>query len=234
MSSRSTQAASAGSDGDSDGDDAATGRGRRGSEEASRLGRPMDPGVDARTLQAAREEFLRYGWSGFAIQRIASRAGVGKAAIYRRWPDREALLESLLVSALEPMGHIDTGSFESDLREFARYHLAEHLSGRMDFLRRVSWEAAVYPELFGERVLAIWRPYTEAGRAFIRRAIQRGELPPDTSPARLMEVVLGMITLRVSSIGASTSTRERVARDPESFIDYVVGFVLHAYRVDPA
>lgn len=67
---------------------------------------------------------------------------------------------------------------DTDLRAFDEYILGEHLSGRMDFLRRVNWEAHVHPDVFGERIIVIWRPSPDGARAFIRRAIQRGELRP--------------------------------------------------------
>lgn len=44
-------------------------------------------------LDAAWEELRERGWAGFRIDGVAQRAGTGKAAIYRRWPNRAALAQ---------------------------------------------------------------------------------------------------------------------------------------------
>jgi AcrR family transcriptional regulator len=42
-------------------------------------------------LRAAFDELRDGGWVRFRIDRVAERAGTGKAAIYKRWPNRAAL-----------------------------------------------------------------------------------------------------------------------------------------------
>jgi len=44
------------------------------------------------TLQAALEELGETGYGGFTTESVARRAGVGKATIYRHWPDKIALI----------------------------------------------------------------------------------------------------------------------------------------------
>lgn len=46
--------------------------------------------LETAILEAAWAELER-GWQQFGIESVAERAGTGKAAIYRRWPDRVAL-----------------------------------------------------------------------------------------------------------------------------------------------
>ena len=43
-------------------------------------------------LQAVLDELGEAGYGGFAIEAAARRAGVGKATIYRHWPDKIALI----------------------------------------------------------------------------------------------------------------------------------------------
>ncbi|MFC3242428.1 helix-turn-helix domain-containing protein [Gordonia humi] len=59
--------------------------------EASR-GRPRDPDVSSRIVDAALVVYARRGWSAFTMDGVAREAGVGKAALYRRWSDKKGLL----------------------------------------------------------------------------------------------------------------------------------------------
>lgn len=77
--------------------------------------------LEAAILEAARAE-LELGWARFSVERVAERAGTGKAALYRRWPNREALARAAVVheaattlEALRP-----TGRLREDLLRFAR------------------------------------------------------------------------------------------------------------------
>jgi AcrR family transcriptional regulator len=45
-------------------------------------------------LEAAWRELAEAGWPGFSVERVAIRAGAGKASLYRRWPDRLALVRA--------------------------------------------------------------------------------------------------------------------------------------------
>jgi AcrR family transcriptional regulator len=51
-------------------------------------------------LAAAREAFVTAG-PGVPLEEVARRAGVGIATLYRRFPDREALLRAVVLAALE-------------------------------------------------------------------------------------------------------------------------------------
>lgn len=55
-------------------------------------GRPRDPDVDEAIVNAALDVLADDGLSGFSVEAVALRAGVGKATIYRRFDGREDLL----------------------------------------------------------------------------------------------------------------------------------------------
>src|SRR5690606_25945141 len=79
-------------------------------------GRPRNPDLSARLMNAALEEYARTGWSSFTMQRVARRAGVGKSALYLRWPTKEQLLLDSIESATLPLAvDIDTGDLRTDL-----------------------------------------------------------------------------------------------------------------------
>src|SRR5438552_5218971 len=63
----------------------------RGSTERSR-GRPRDRAIDDAALRAARELLVEVGWDRLSMVAIAERAGVGRPALYRRWPSKTHLV----------------------------------------------------------------------------------------------------------------------------------------------
>src|ERR1700731_4692469 len=67
-------------------------------------GRPADPDIERRVIAAALSVYGEAGWAGFSLDRVARRAPVGKAALYRRWPTKEDLLLAALEHLPEPPG----------------------------------------------------------------------------------------------------------------------------------
>ncbi len=57
-----------------------------------RLGPHRDPAVDRAVLEAARGLLVERGYAATSIDAIATRAGVSRPAIYRRWPSKAHLI----------------------------------------------------------------------------------------------------------------------------------------------
>lgn len=78
--------------------------------------------LETAILDAAWDVLSAHGWAGFTVERVAAASGTGKAAIYRRWPDKTELARDLLqlrssarAPSIEPQG-----SLRGDLLEFLR------------------------------------------------------------------------------------------------------------------
>jgi len=65
-----------------------------------RIGRPTDPDLTRRLLDAAAQLLAEYGSERCTIDAVAELAGAGKAGLYRRWPSREDFLAAVLADAL--------------------------------------------------------------------------------------------------------------------------------------
>lgn len=69
-------------------------------------------------MQATRDLALESGYAKLSIEAVASRAGVGKHTIYRRWPSKGMLfLDAVLSLNTEDLVHRDTGDIVADTRE---------------------------------------------------------------------------------------------------------------------
>lgn len=191
----------------------------------SSSGRPRDPGLEARTHVAACRVYGRLGWSGFTIDAVAREAGVGKASIYLRWPDRQALLVDSLVAELVHDVQVDTGSLRGDLLHLARSHLASYLGELKDAALRMTTEASLTPEL--RETWQEWRNHqVAAARSTVRRGIARGELGPESSVTLLLDSLLGATLMH--ALVSPAELGERGAFDIDDYSETLVDFVLAA------
>lgn len=96
---------------------------RRGS--ALGAGRPRDPHVDRSILNAARELLVEIGYQKTTITAIARRAGLGTAAIYRRWGTKESIVEDAVFSIADASLPAATADLRMDLTTWTRWFLTQ-------------------------------------------------------------------------------------------------------------
>jgi AcrR family transcriptional regulator len=65
------------------------------------------------------EELAQVGYGKLSIDAVAKRAGAGKAAIYRRWSGKQAMVVALVSDvAIASIDIPDTGTLHGDIRQF--------------------------------------------------------------------------------------------------------------------
>lgn len=148
--------------------------------------------LEAAILDAGWQQLAEAGFGGLTFEAVAARARTGKAALYRRWPDKESLLLAVLHhrgfgAQTEPP---DTGSLRDDV--LAQLRLLNRQGDEMaSFISIVlgahfSDEITITPAelrvrlLFGER--------SRAMDAIIDQAVERGDLPADGLPSRVVSL----------------------------------------------
>lgn len=157
-----------------------------------RPGRPRDSSIEQRLLTAAVELLLETDdESHVTVGAITARSGVSRAALYRRWPTRDALLAAALDSVRRRGEYVDTGSLEGDLLALIHQHVDDADDRMSDLvckriimglrdpaLQRTTWEKHV--SLRREPMLTAFR-----------QAIARGEIGPETDVAACMDMLVG-------------------------------------------
>jgi AcrR family transcriptional regulator len=157
-------------------------------------GRPADPGIENRVLTAALTVYGEVGWAGFTLDAVARRAPVGKAALYRRWPTKEALLLAALERLAEPPDeNADLTDLRGCLIGIAGQVIAMYVGPKAMALPRVLIEAAQYPPHFDDMVQNIVRARFATGQSVIQAALGRGELPPGTAPDLILDAIMGRV-----------------------------------------
>jgi AcrR family transcriptional regulator len=200
--------------------------GREGKAPAAR-GRPADPDIEQRVIATALSVYGEVGWAGFSLDRVARRAPVGKAALYRRWPTKEDLLLAALEHLAEPPADdADPADLRRCLIGMAGQVIDMFVGPKALVLPRVLIEASQYPPQFDEMVQAIVRARFGGARTIIRAAIDRGELPAGTPPDLIIDAVMGrVISLVVLTPGAQ---RAGINARRDHYAALIADFVLHA------
>jgi len=143
--------------------------------------------------------FEANGLRALTVDAIAERAGVGKATIYRWWPNKNAVLMDALLDALAP--HIafpDTGSTREDLRSqlAAVIEVLTTSTAGSAYLALVAesrHDAALAREL-RRRYIASRR---SAAAEVLRRGVERGDLRGDLDPDIAIDALYGALYYRL-------------------------------------
>lgn len=133
--------------------------------------RDLSPEKTEMILDGAMQEFLKNGYAAARIDKIAVAAGVSKATIYRRYPDKESLFTALmqqLACKKELFNSAQIQSAQGDpaslLRSFAN-RMLEHIADdpqALTFFRIIIGESGRFPELARAFVKNIEKPMLEA------------------------------------------------------------------------
>ncbi len=173
---------------------------------AATVGRPRSLEAHRAILDATLELLSEVGFSALTVEGVASRAGVGKATIYRRWPSKLPLVIEAFTE-LPGLEDVDTGDLAADLKEMLKSYLRVFNATPL---------AQVIPSLAGERahnpeLSALFDPVIRGRRQPLRRrllrAVERGELPRGLDVDLAADLMVGPIAVRLFFTGARISPR---------------------------
>ncbi|NUW33184.1 TetR/AcrR family transcriptional regulator [Nonomuraea sp. SMC257] len=151
----------------------------RSTDPGPRGGPVLQDSVTEAITNAFFEELAAVGYGRLSMEAVARRAGSGKAAIYRRWPSKEAMTADLVGQvSVRAADTLDTGTLRGDVLAFltATDEALRHpLVSRIlpDLLASAAYHPAIAAVLGDEIGTARRR---KVG-AILRRAVERGELP---------------------------------------------------------
>ena len=161
------------------------------------------------------EEWARVGYSALSLDAVARKAGVGKAALYRRWRSKADMARDLVsqIGALVPAGleSGDRGSLEQDL--YATLVTGSRMM-RDPLVRRIMPD--LYAALGREPALAAAMRPSEAMwekkvKTLLDRAVARGELQADVNRGSAMDFLIGPLYWRLVVLG-QRCTRQQIRR----------------------
>ena len=161
-------------------------------------GRPRNAAADTAILEAAREILAERGWNDLTIAEVASRAGVAKTTLYRRWPGKADLVVDAMAALFAQLELVDCGSAFDDTMNVVRQYV--------ELLERPVTQAALL-------ALAAEAGHDDALRAKVKqrvidpqrllvsegwdRAVARGEMSGQTDCDLIFDMVSGALVQRI-------------------------------------
>lgn len=160
-------------------------------------GRPRSEQARQAILRSTLKILAKSGFSDLTIEGVAGRASVGKATVYRWWPDKGALISDAFASSTtSQLRFPDTGSVYTDMSRQMRQLVKVLSSPQGRILAAILAAGQSDKEVikaFRERFL--W-PRRQEAYATLRRGIRRGELRKDIDPDLLLDSLYGPIYMR--------------------------------------
>ncbi|GAA3145964.1 TetR/AcrR family transcriptional regulator [Streptomyces echinatus] len=162
---------------------------------ASRTGRPRSAAADTAILAATREALVELGWSGLTLGDVATRAGVAKTTVYRRWAGKSELVTDALATLFDQLVLPDRGSLRADIEDVV-LQFAELLeqpatkTALMAVVAEATHDEALRQRI-REKIVARQKRLVVEGRS---RAQHRGEIPVDTTdPGPQIDLIFDVI-----------------------------------------
>ncbi|MCL8017492.1 TetR/AcrR family transcriptional regulator [Streptomyces sp. AS02] len=167
------------------------------SRTSARLGRPRSTAAATAILAATREALVEVGWSKLTLGDVATRAGVAKTTLYRRWSGKNELVVDAVAELFDELELPDRGSLAADIEGVVVQFAAilarpEAKSGLMAVVAESTRDDALR-ERIRESIVERQKRLVVQGRS---RAQKRGELPAETDPgeaARTADLIFDVV-----------------------------------------
>ena len=160
-------------------------------------GRPRSENSRQSILRSTIKLLRRGSFADLSIEAIAADARVGKATVYRWWPNKGALVVDAFASSTADELHFpDSGSVYRDMSVQMSNWLGVLRSPRGCIVRAIVAAGQSDPELLDEFRKRLLRPRRQEAYETLRRGIERGELPRGLDLDLVLDILYGATYMR--------------------------------------
>jgi AcrR family transcriptional regulator len=160
------------------------------------MARTLDTRVGQAIVDATLELLRERGFAATTIEAVAENAGVGKPAIYRRFPDKVALVEEVIRRQLPKLSVPDLGDARVELWEAVLTGFPDDGPAYLRLIGGLAAEEGRHPELIEAFRANILLPRRAVVMELIERGRHRGEIRPDVEPEWALDALAGPLLAR--------------------------------------
>jgi AcrR family transcriptional regulator len=165
---------------------------------ATQGGRPRDPRIDLLVLQTAAKLVLTHGLRAVSIDSIAAAAGVGRMTIYRRWPNKAAIVMDAFVARVDPTTLFAPAANYLESIRLQMRTMTQALRGKDGALLRILLAEAQHCPDVAEALKERWTmPRRRMAIAYFQQGIREGWLRPDVDPNTMIDLLYAPLYYRL-------------------------------------
>jgi len=161
-------------------------------------GRPRSEKARKAVIQSTLALLNRVGFNELRVEAVASRAGVGKATIYRWWPNKaELVIDSFVWAVEEELRFPSAGPVLESIHEQMRRWAVIFRSPLGQIVATVIGAGQSDPEIL-QAFRAHWvEPRRIEARRLLRLAMENGEVRDDLDPDTVLDLLYGPLYVRL-------------------------------------
>lgn len=155
-------------------------------------GRPRDRHADAKILKATMCLLEQHGFRAVTLEGIAEEAGVARTTVYRRWPNKAAVVMDAFLTHVAPRIAFPEHPVAVERLRLQMQLLARAFRQESGLLIRALIAEAQFDEELRAAVHDGWIAKRRASaKVIIEGAILAGELPSDVNADALLDALYG-------------------------------------------
>jgi AcrR family transcriptional regulator len=161
-------------------------------------GRPRSERARKAVIRSTLALLKRTGFHELTIEAVAAHAGVGKATVYRWWPNKAELVIDAFVSAVEKeLRFPSAGPVLQSIHVQMRRWAVIFRSPLGQIVATVIGAGQSEPEIL-EAFRSHWvEPRRVEARRLLRQAMKNGEIRADLDPDTILDLLYGPLYLRL-------------------------------------
>jgi AcrR family transcriptional regulator len=161
------------------------------------MARPLDRSIDDAITSATLALLTERGFARMSMEGIATAAGVGKPAIYRRFRDKAELVATVIAAQLPSLAVPDLGDTRAELWQAVELGFPADGAAYVGLIGGLIAEQDRHPELIDAFRRSVLSPRRAVGRALIERGQQRGDIRRDIDSEAAVDLFAGPFLARV-------------------------------------
>lgn len=188
-----------------------------------KLGRPRCEKTKEAILTAAYNLLLENGFRAATIERIAEKAGISKATIYKWWPNKAAVVvDGFLNAANMKLPIPDTGSTVKDMLIQVNNFVKFLMSKEGNVITEIIAEGQTDPKVAEAYRTIYFKPRRNISKQILERGISRGELRKDLNIEVSIDLIWGPVFYRLMITGEIIDS---------TFVENIVNYVLEGIKL---
>jgi AcrR family transcriptional regulator len=154
--------------------------------------------IEAVILNTAFEDLLEHGFRAVTVESISAKTGIAKTSIYRRWPNKAAMVMEAFLFRIGPGIEFPKRPSYLESIRLQMLALAKAFRGPFGSMIKALLGEAQFDAELAEAFRTRWiAPRREAAKQVIQSAIRNKELRPDVDLDQMLDALYGWLYYRL-------------------------------------